>query len=116
MHRCIAILRPAIRVSYRDLCITMPQVLCQRMYRDTTSADTNYYQFTMKNLISVSELLNSSPHDEYIISVSVVLPPTIYLKTTRPAQIYITPVNDVVSPRTTAPAHGHSAVLFLELQ
>ena len=44
-----------------------------------------------------------------------VLPPAIYLKTTR-HKFLSPPVNDIGSPRTTAPAHGHSTVLFLELQ
>ena len=44
MHRCIAILGPAIRESYRDLCIAiriaMPQAahrdISQHMHRDTS--------------------------------------------------------------------------------
>ena len=37
---CIAILWPAIRVLYHDPCIAMSHALCQRMYRDNTSART----------------------------------------------------------------------------
>ena len=67
----------------------------------------------MSNVISVCELLNSSPHDVFIIAINIQYFSGDLFKNNQARNS----MNYVGSPRTTAQAHGlNGTVLFLELQ